>query len=1396
MNNFSDIFNHIKPLFDAIIKSPTKERIITLNEHLQNVDEHSVQILQNRFLQQLVSLVDSVPGQNKNELKTHLLECIITVLQKGHLANAMAVKTTLIVCVTLVYDRDTVAIRPNLSEEYKLGVLKVLSLVTRRIQSELIEDLYVKDNLYEISQAIFVCVRIVDTERARKLRFQAIDTILSLLQVHDDFDFNDVVLRCQVAKLVFITLPKLLATFVVIINGDEKQGIAVCRIAIKALGRILSLIFADYSKEADTDNYSVERFRELTKCYEKCNKDGNANVLGVGLRNNEKIKYFNDVTRTRDWLLQAEKQVEKVLVIIAHLRGHDEELVRLDNMPSCTVHFLQTVIALCHDESERVRNICETYHKSVPNLSISFAGTRVDELFFDALTRLPRIIYRGEEREQIASFRLITGYLRFFSESQLVNVFSAQNILEQFVMVLLAGAELESVDELIRREYVSYRFEYEEGFRLQKDKNESRWIVLKNIQSPRAKQSFLDIIHKLRSNGQVMNIVLLYILADFYSSRINSNSYLFILSELIPDDIDCARFHMEPFKSLLGELLQSQHWFLELDENDNIVDQKYITLHICLVVRTIARIARLMQDHFRWYLYDALRILLQCCGSTLNCVNESTELALDTVARSQGMSSIGQLIHHNLDYISQQITRCLRRTDHFLDGMCILEAVLRFIPYESSNVLETTVTPIVMNILDSYSQYGERNSIVCLRVLQIFIHSIRLRYAEEVEAPKDTTDETASAKLSQEITRLQGLLQREIAIEPEDSEFQPDDDIADKQPDANEELTNGDEKETEENEENLPVHIKVVLRILSVNFKYLASSYDGERIVALSTLNEGIYVLRQYENQLLPLVHNIWFNFTERFTDRNPAVVSHAFDLLVTLALLAKDFIRKRSLDDVLPKLYKFMTDHWNADTSAHQVYKLQCKFMSSIDDLVKHLNFSEKQLDQALEVVRLYWERCERRELKRRAAECMQRMRTINALALLDASEKFHKSPSIENLVKQCMKGTEALNDLKHRVAQYKLAKQTVKVSMPETVIQEIPKLVRDTINCAEELQRLSEDIVQFSTSKDADFINRSSLAAQSISDTTARLQEIEMMWQNVPLPEEEGSSLGLIRDSMLRDAADFLQSVSTSLNDTFESVNEAIEDVLQTPNTASLNKLKMNLSECKILLSDITLNHSLLLKESIPSFEEPPEDDSTPLLNSVTDELDKSWKSEIEAFLEIWKSPEKERFLQISKQTIDDLSRLRLETNRMLERKQYSDRATSSAKRRQHLIERLDVLRDAGVAQKPVFSSILMKDFLDEDDFCAEQAVLQETFSQQESFKKVVKFADHAPERSKLVEKRIEDLLQQMDNFQQNILNFDHAQAAVGNGQERQNADLIEKKLDSLMFMISELVKTLRAS
>ncbi|XP_053672287.1 uncharacterized protein LOC128722633 [Anopheles nili] len=423
----------------------------------------------------------------------------------------------------------------------------------------------------------------------------------------------------------------------------------------------------------------------------------------------------------------------------------------------------------------------------------------------------------------------------------------------------------------------------------------------------------------------------------------------------------------------------------------------------------------------------------------------------------------------------------------------------------------------------------------------------------------------------------------------------------------------------------------------------------------------------------------------------------------------------------------------------------------------------------------------------------------------LLDASEKFPKSPSIENLVKQCMKGTQALDDLKQRVARYKLAKQSEKANVTKTLHQDISQIIHETVSCAEELQTISQYIMQIS-SCNTELMNRSSLTDQTIKISLDRLQEIERMWQNMPLSNDEDTSFGILHESDMHESVSFLHNVSTSLENIFSRINQSVDEVLKTPNTSSLSALKTNLQECKKLLSDIELNRTLLFEETFPSLVNAEVESESPLLSVIADVLDKSWKSEIEAFLEIWKSPEKERFLQVSKQTIDDLSLLRQETNNMLAKGEPVIKANQRLHRQQDTLKRLDKLRANVTGQKPVYTSIILKDYLDENDLLAEQNAIQESLFKVESTKRLVKFADQSDQsasgkaalsktnQSVMIEKRLEHLMQEMDNFQRNFSISNKPQANIQNDDERKSRDLIEEKLEGLMVTILELVKTLR--
>lgn len=67
-------------------------------------------------------------------------------------------------------------------------------------------------------------------------------------------------------------------------------------------------------------------------------------------------------------------------------------------------------------------------------------------------------------------------------------------------------------------------------------------------------------------------------------------------------------------------------------------------------------------------------------------------------------------------------------------------------------------------------------------------------------------------------------------------------------------------------------------------------------LLAIETLQESLLVLNDWEDELLPIVHQLWHPLVHRFRDPSPIIINRAWGLLCTLAQVSKDFIRSRTL--------------------------------------------------------------------------------------------------------------------------------------------------------------------------------------------------------------------------------------------------------------------------------------------------------------------------------------------------------------------------------------------------------------------------------------------------------------------------------------------------------------------
>lgn len=88
---------------------------------------------------------------------------------------------------------------------------------------------------------------------------------------------------------------------------------------------------------------------------------------------------------------------------------------------------------------------------------------------------------------------------------------------------------------------------------------------------------------------------------------------------------------------------------------------------------------------------------------------------------------------------------------------------------------------------------------------------------------------------------------------------------------------------------------------------FLPSKEIQNSLIAMLTLQKGLEILANWENQLLPIVHLLWHPLVDRFYDENILIINRAWQLLNVLSYVSKDFIRSRTLKYVFYILHFFM---------------------------------------------------------------------------------------------------------------------------------------------------------------------------------------------------------------------------------------------------------------------------------------------------------------------------------------------------------------------------------------------------------------------------------------------------------------------------------------------------------
>ncbi|XP_013105335.1 TELO2-interacting protein 1 homolog [Stomoxys calcitrans] len=1058
MSSLEPFVNSIKPAMDSFLRQPNKETLSKLENELVQFNWTQMNIFNVHILIPLVLKLDELSDDN-NELRSGCLECITLVTSKVYLKELTALRTMMVVTLKQIRDCEKASMRPNISEELKLASVKCIAESLRRCTTDVLEQFYCHNSSTILGQILLTLVDLIEYEKYKKIINASLECLMIVFYVHEEADKMDVVLRNQVADVLFIFLPKIVTILCRTAIADEKKGESSKINSIKALGSILCVIYEE-SMENDTGaKYDVESFKKLFSVGQhniNCSVD---DVLGLKKNRGQletRMKQLQNEGRSEKWMQASSKKLRVLFNETNILRCHVSKKIRQEYAQMCClliqncaqnnlkenfIFLLENVVAFTEDEDIHIRNLCRDCIDRMQNVySTLNVFDEISELLFDEhLAKLPRIIQRGDDAEQLAELMFLKGFLKSMSPTRLQLLLSIPKNLDIFCMCLLLALELEISMNLLLDEYSLRDIDVESDYM---EASKLHWRRFKNLSSEKSVYCLKDVICILGRTPILNRLITNHLMEmlQMQNSAINeillAILWLSTAKERDVNDLGLVRIFVEA-------LLEDEHWNLSLEAdkitklktnrhtdwfvdrtpglyesavevrtqdydsddetegaNDNvtIADAEFNVLHTCIVMDCLGHCALYIGERFDGYLFQALHKVLLKLAHSYVFVYQAAIFALVAIQRALRFSTVYQLIEVNTDYVTYHLNTLLRKSSGSKSAVDIFTVILQFSSPNTFPHMES----IFETIFDECSKACQAQSIVSyLKVFMAFLghikkwlHSCHQQFHDTaplergiaITALKSTNTADSWLKLLED-TEQTILLNTDIETAEdftEQSNFTAD---------------------TEHDDKLLPRYIEVVKTILYQVVKFINSSDQDLQILSLECVSSGLPLLSDYENELLPLVHLIWSPFVEKFRQRNACVLNRCFTLLEVLAKCSKDFITKRSLDEVIPFLNGFLKEaaqsSWNKKITAHtQEYKLQLKLLNNFPSLIAALNLDGRYLNEISETIALYLSKQQPEELQIKALMFFTTLRSHNGPLIYSvAAKKSHLNSYEENV-------------------------------------------------------------------------------------------------------------------------------------------------------------------------------------------------------------------------------------------------------------------------------------------------------------------------------------------------------------------------------------------------------------
>lgn len=831
-----------------------------------------------------------------------------------------------------------------------------------------------------------IACQLAKNDKSRSIRLQALDLIGSLTNRLDLFHKRQSSPqdRCGVATII-LGLPGVSSALFKIFTSDTKLPRALLVKSLKTLAKIISVSFSKCDHSVTSHLMDASSPKSEKNLIDTC--DNLAARIGFlvdyvvancdDIHNEVKSEMLNFclviVTETKTELLtRTLKPVVKYLAFVSSTL--DQHGPRSQDMQLRLMLLIDNIRLKMQDSNDQ--------------------GDRLDSMAIDCLCKLldefeesGQSMLGGERQARLA---MLCGLLKLLTQDIMTTFLEVPDRRNQLLTTLIQLVEFSSQQPFL----FLTESRIEPGALEQRSERiyttEKQFVHLTDKEI-----IFVNTCCQILGNNLEWSFLCEILKSDL--TQFNSASNLYVTMQLLKGCLDRSPDHSmgcRLTKQLIEGYTESiQSNCVAINQSVNEGTRSAQILRTVIEIETVAVILQLHvkftttdSDQRVIILRDLLCPLLNWCSSSSRAVSEAALNALYQIGQLYGHESTKSFIEEYIDYIVNGVSKLLENFMMNPEVTDVLAITFKLSSLDTFYYFKDVFEKI-FKTLARFHNTRQSKSLALLLLRTVTILNDWLDAAsgdvatEDDECPLESEQSLQSVLRSLDIegriarlrcgiedeTKLRQTI-REVSMRAEEDEEEVKRQIELGEVDAGS-VGAQEPGETKENDE-VPKRDEIVLteRIIKHCIGLMTSNDLETKTLAIKTAARGLRLLRHDENLLLPMVHQIWPPLLSRLTQdysRNLEVNLCAFECLISVAIYSKDFIRRRTLDSIIPRLCLFLESQAAQSYGRKEyepycmtiAYKCQLRVLTKMGALAYHTQIAGSNLWRIVRTILKYRE-------------------------------------------------------------------------------------------------------------------------------------------------------------------------------------------------------------------------------------------------------------------------------------------------------------------------------------------------------------------------------------------------------------------------------------------------------